>query len=137
MKTIPDSNILIDLFQADAEWRQWSAMRLAESREAGPIVINPVIYAEASGHYLALGEVQHAFSAVGVEYEDVPWPAAFLAGQAFRAYRRRGGQRDRVLPDFLIGAHASAGGYRLLTRDPGRYRSHFPGLDIIAPDSHP
>jgi predicted nucleic acid-binding protein len=42
-----------------------------------------------------------------------------------------------VLPDFLIGAHASAKGYRLLTRDGRRYRSYFPKLDIIAPDTHP
>ncbi len=60
-----------------------------------------------------------------------------MAGYAHRKYRKSGGGRDRVLADFLIGAHASTKGYRILTRDPRRYRTYFPTLDIIAPDTHP
>ena len=59
--------------------------------------------------------------------------AGFLAGKCFAAYRRRGGSRRSPLPDFYIGAHAAVAGYRLLTRDAGRYRSYFPKLDLIAP----
>lgn len=69
--------------------------------------------------------------------EDLPWDAAFLAGWAFVEYRRRGGIRAAPLPDFYIGAHAQARNYRLLTRDPGRYRSYFPDIEIVAPDTHP
>ena len=65
--------------------------------------------------------------------EPLPWPAAFLAGKAFLAYRRRGGARRSPLPDFYIGAHAAVRGYRLLTRDRARYATYFPTLDLIAP----
>jgi hypothetical protein len=66
--------------------------------------------------------------------EQIPWPAAFLAGKAFVDYRRRGGQRRSPLPDFFIGAHAAVAGLRLLTRDPTRYRAYFPTVELIAPE---
>jgi predicted nucleic acid-binding protein len=56
-----------------------------------------------------------------------------LAANAFRSYRQRGGTKTGVLPDFFIGAHAQAEGFQLLTRDAGRYRSYFPGIDLICP----
>ncbi len=65
--------------------------------------------------------------------EALPWPAAFLAGKAYLAYLRRGGTRRSPLPDFYIGAHAALRGYRLLTRDKGRYQTYFPRLTVIAP----
>ena len=65
--------------------------------------------------------------------EALPWSAAFLAGKAFLAYRRRGGARASPLPDFYIGAHAAVRGYRLLTRDQGRYTTYFPTLTVISP----
>ena len=58
----------------------------------------------------------------------------FVAGKAFLAYRRRGGQKRSPLPDFYIGAHAAVRRYRLLTRDGARYRTYFPTVTLIAPD---
>ncbi len=66
--------------------------------------------------------------------EPIPYDAAFLAGKAFFAYRRRGGTKSLPLPDFFIGAHAAVAGYSLLTRDSARYRTYFPKLSLIAPD---
>ncbi|MEM8552766.1 MAG: hypothetical protein AAGF45_10335 [Pseudomonadota bacterium] len=65
--------------------------------------------------------------------EALPYEAAFLAGKAFLAYRRRGGTRTTPLPDFFIGAHAAVRGYRLITRDVRRSASAFPMVEIIAP----
>ena len=56
-----------------------------------------------------------------------------LAAKAFARYRRRGGSKRQVLPDFFIGAHAAVEGWPLLTRDASRFRSHFPTLEVIAP----
>ena len=79
-------------------------------------------------------KVNAALSPLGVVREPLPYPAGFVAGRAFLAYRRRGGSRSSPLPDFYIGAHAAVAGYRLLTRDARRYRAYFSRLDLIAPD---
>ncbi|WP_396436680.1 type II toxin-antitoxin system VapC family toxin, partial [Limnohabitans sp.] len=70
---------------------------------------------------------------LGVQVLDLTRPAAQLAANVFRSYRQRGGTKTGVLPDFFIGAHAQADGYKLLTRDAGRYRSYFPDIDLISP----
>jgi predicted nucleic acid-binding protein len=63
--------------------------------------------------------------------------AAWRGGQAYREYRKRGGDRPPLLPDFLIGGHAQALGATLLTRDPRRFRSYFPDLNLITPEEIP
>ncbi len=65
----------------------------------------------------------------------IPWEAAELAGVAHREYRRRGGAREAILPDFLIAAHAAYDNLILLTRDPRRAKTAFPKLICITPDS--
>jgi predicted nucleic acid-binding protein len=134
--TLVDSNVLLDVIGEARTWSAWSASRLAEAAETGTIVINQVVFAETSAQF---DDPDAAEAAAFSQFlrESIPWSAAFKAGQAHRAYRNRGGVRERTLPDFLIGAHALTKGYRLLTRDPRRYRKYFPDLDIIAPDTHP
>ena len=105
-----DANVLIDIATNDPVWGEWSSAHARiETLEA-----------------LLPEDVFHR--------EPLPWPAAFLAGKAYLAYRRRGGARRSPLPDFYIGAHAAIRGYRLLSRDRGRYATYFPTLQIIAPD---
>jgi len=55
------------------------------------------------------------------------------AGGAWAAYRRRGGSRARLIPDFLVGAHAFTQAEALLTRDRGFYRQCFPRLRLVDP----
>lgn len=88
-------------------------------------------------HFEESEVIEDVIATVRPTREGIPWEAAHEAGRAHREYRRRGGARDRTLPDFLIGAHAQVKGYRLLTRDPRRYREYFPAVDIVAPDTHP
>ena len=63
----------------------------------------------------------------------LPYEAGFLAGKCYTMYRKRGGAKRSPFPDFYIGAHAAVSGLTLLTRDPGRYRSYFPTIDLVAP----
>lgn len=70
---------------------------------------------------------------LGVEFSETSWEAALLAGMVWKAYRKHGGQRKRIAPDFLIGAHALAQAERLLTRDRGFYRTYFSRLSILDP----
>ena len=131
--TLVDTNVLFDYLSDDLEWFDWSARMLADAADRGPVVINPVIYAEVSVRYDRIEDVDAVLSAEYFVRAPLPWEAGFLAAKCFARYRRRGGVRSAPLPDFFIGAHASVAGLSLLTRDPGRYRSYFPKLTIIAP----
>jgi len=132
--TLVDSNVLIDVFSDDPAWANWSSRALAELASAGPLVINPVIYAEVSHRYSSKELLDEELPANTFLRENVPWDAAFLAGKAFADYRLRGGQRRSPLPDFFIGAHAAVSGMRLLTRDASRYRTYFPTVELIVPE---
>ena len=70
---------------------------------------------------------------MALDLREIPRPALFLAAKAFAQYRRRGGAKAQVLPDFFIGAHAAVEGWPLLTRDASRYRTCFPTLEVMAP----
>lgn len=131
--TLIDSNVLVDLFDDDSEWRGWSDAMLEQCRNQGPLVINPVILAEVSAGFDSYEAVNHHLPEDFVVREPLPWEAAFLAARAFVIYRHAGGERRSPLPDFYIGAHAAVSGYTLLTRDARRYRYYFPKLRIIAP----
>ena len=128
-----DSNILIDIFGKDPEWWQWSLSQMEEAKLNGPLLINEVIYAEASIRYSTIERFDAALLKAGVTVAPIPREALFLAGKTFIKYRGAGGRRAGVLPDFFIGAHAAVRRLPLLTRDVRRYRSYFPKVALIAP----
>ena len=133
-ETIVDSNVLIDVFSDDPFWGPWSGAALREAGAQGTLVINEVIYAEVSARYTHIEVLDHELPEEDFRRENTPWQAAFLAGKAFLDYKRRGGSKRSPLPDFFIGAHAAVRGLTLLTRDPVRYRTYFPTVDLIAPE---
>lgn len=131
--TLVDSNILIDIFADDPEWFDWSRARLEEAMLNGRLLINDVVYAETSIRFQSIELLDLALEKVDVAVVNTPRAALFLAGKTFMQYRRAGGLRAGVLPDFFIGAHAAVEGLPLLTRDARRYRTYFPTLALIAP----
>lgn len=131
--TLVDSNVLIDVVVRDEQWAAWSIEALIEALDAGPVFVDQVVFAEVSIGYRTAEACQEALAVQGIERVPIPWPAAFLAGRAFAAYRDRGGTKLAPLPDFFIGAHAAVAGLRLLTRDASRYRTYFPTVELIAP----
>jgi predicted nucleic acid-binding protein len=131
--TLVDSNVLIDVLSGDPVWTDWSSQALDKLGSEGPLVINAVIYAEVSHRYSKKELLDRELPQENFVRENLPWAAAFLAGKVYVDYRRRGGHRRSPLPDFFIGAHAAVAGLRLLTRDSARYRTYFPGLDLVAP----
>lgn len=128
-----DSNVLLDILLPDPRWEDWSADTLARVADESLVAINPVVYAEVSVGFQEVEALEIALPPE-IRRESLPWDAAFLAGKAFVQYRRQGGARSSPLPDFFIGAHAAVSGYRLLTRDPVRYRHYFPRLELITPE---
>lgn len=137
MATLVDTNVLVDIAVRDPHWRDWSKSQMAAAARRGAIVINPIIYSEFSVRYDRLEDVDYLLPETLYSRENLPWTAAFAAGVAFRKCRQAGGGRERVLPDFLIGAHAAIRGHAILTRDPKGYRTYFPSVELITPETHP
>ncbi len=131
--TLVDSSVLLDILTQDTTWSLRSEAALASARDAGRLVINPIVYAEISAGFDRIEELDDAVPAAEFDREPLPYEAGFLAGRAYLTYRRRGGQRRSPLPDFYIGAHAAVRRYQLLTRDAARYRSYFPSVEVRAP----
>ena len=131
--TFVDTNVLLDLVTDDPNHANWSLAQLEAAALRGPLLINAAVYAELSVRYARVEDVDDFVSRSGLRRETIPEAALFLAGKAFAAYRRAGGQRTGVLPDFFIGAHAAVRGASLLTRDPARVRTYFPNVRRIEP----
>ena len=127
-----DTNVLVDVIHQDPIWLDWSLRELIKAQNQ-EILTNYVVYAELHTHNTAGPHIDAFLQNLGVQVLDLSRPAAQLAALAFRSYRQRGGTKTGVLPDFFIGAHSQAEGFQLLTRDAGRYRSYFPGIDLICP----
>jgi hypothetical protein len=128
-----DSNVLLDIVTGDEQWLDWSAATLADIAGSHRLVINPIVYAEVAAGFERIENLEDVLPHAYYERQPLPWEAAFLAGQCFVKYRRRGGTRRSPLPDFYIGAHALVGGMTLLTRDARRYRTYFPNLRLVCP----
>jgi len=130
-----DSNILLDVFGKTSAWWEWSLQQLEEAALHGPLLINDVIFAETSIRFSSIDVFEGALADAGITIVPIPRPALFWAGKASVKYRTLGGVRSGVLPDFFIGAHAEVENLPLLTRDVGRYRTYFPTVALIAPES--
>ena len=128
-----DSNVILDVATEDPVWMAWSSEALARAADESVLVVNPLIYAEVSVGFDSIEELDDLLPDTLFRRDPLPFEAAFLAGKAFLAYRRRGGGKGKPLPDFYIGAHAAVAGLRLLTRDARRYRTYFPTIEILAP----
>lgn len=128
-----DANVLLDVATNDPVWSEWSVDQLARAGQGSKLVINPIIYAELSVAQSRIEALDSLLPSDVFAREALPWSAAFLAGKAFLAYRRRGGEKRSPLPDFYIGAHAAVARYSLLTRDKGRYATYFPTIHLISP----
>jgi predicted nucleic acid-binding protein len=98
-------------------------------------LINDVIYAELSSRFATEEQLDREIFNLKVVLQGIPKRALFVAGHAFERYRRAGGTRKGVLPDFFIGAHAEVAQLPILTRDVGRYRTYFPSVKLIAPEA--
>jgi len=127
-----DSNVIIDILTDDPLWFSWSSeqiLRHADER----LSINPIIYAELCAGFKKSVDLETQLADWNLHHLPLPYEAAFPASRAFLKYRRKGGLRSSPLPDFFIGAHAQSERLSLLTRDPTRYRTYFPTVQLIAP----
>jgi predicted nucleic acid-binding protein len=131
--TLVDSSVLLDVFTEDPRWLAWSEQQLVRAAQRGALILNAVVLAEIAPRFTRIEALRAALPSIAA-VEEIPGEAAFLAGHAHANYRRAGGSRHAVLPDFLIGAHAAVTGRPLLTRDPRRVAAYIPGTTLISPD---
>lgn len=132
-----DTNIIIDVFGPETPFKIWSSEIILALKPDAQFILSPVVWSELAGMMASEDVLAQSLARLNPVREALPFTAAYQAGLAHQRYRRAGGQRERTLPDFLIGAHAAARSHRLLTRDAARYRTYFPALDIISPETHP
>ena len=133
MITAVDTSVLIDVFGADSRFGAMSADALRRCLNEGAVVACMVVWSETRVAFVSDDAFQRAMRALGIAFSAAFEPSATLAGAICKKYRAAGGKRDRVIADFLIGAHAATQCDRLLTRDRGYYKKYFTGLVVLEP----
>ena len=128
-----DSSVLLDVLSGDARFCRASEACLAQALAVGEVVICDAVVAEVQTMLDTRETAMDSLAAMGLRYLATTEAAAVRAGHMQRRFRDRGGRRDRVVADFLIGAHALLQCNALITRDAGFYRDYFKGLKVIVP----
>ncbi len=132
MITAVDTSVLLLIHKRQTGWDAWKEVLNRAVRE-GPLVICPVVFSEISPGYASWEVAFQDLERLRIIYEPISPDAAWLAGQVFLAYRKKGGPRQSLIPDFLIAAHASVQANRLAAIDRGYLRKYFPDLKILSP----
>lgn len=136
MAILIDTSVIIDVLTDDPNWADWSIAQIERHSNSG-LVINPVVYAELCFGSPSTEFVDDVVRKFGLIYQEIPRQGLFRAAKAFGRYRARRGTKVSPLPDFFIGGHAEAAGLPLLTRDPSRVTTYFPGVRLICPQQPP
>ena len=132
MKTALDTSVILDVLTGDARWSEASETALKKAQSLGQLVIGECVLAEITPA-LAQNELGQFLSDWKILFLPSTRESAILAGEMYRTYLHRNRAGKRVLPDFLIGAHATQQAGRLLARDRGYYRDYFSELRVIEP----
>lgn len=133
MITAVDTNVLIDVFDADVEFGLGSAQTLRRCLAEGALIACDTVWAEIAAYFGNGDDASETLTKLRVEFSPIERSSACTAGEGWRAYRQAGGTRERLAPDFLIGAHALTQADRLLTRNRGFYRRYFKKLRVLDP----
>ena len=128
MITAVDTNVLLDVFGADEQHGSQSLERLRSAYDAGAVIICDIVYAELVPAFNDRAELDGALRQINVSPSTITTAIAYEAGLRWQRYRRTGGPRQRIITDFLIGAHAMIAAETFLTRDRGFYASYFQEL---------
>jgi predicted nucleic acid-binding protein len=130
-----DSNVVFDVVGANPEFGPASLRAIGEAQRAGVVMACDVVWGEVGALYPSPEDAADAMDLMDVRFAALDPEVAAAAGRVWRSYRDRGGEKDRLLPDFLIGTHAWMRADALITRDRGFYRAYFKRLKIIDPSS--
>lgn len=127
-----DTHVRVDVLQDDPQWAERSIGQLRAQSQIHALAIDPVVDAELSLSFSTLEALDAQVARLARAARDSA-AGAVPGGQAFARDRRLGGSKVQLRPDFFIGAHAAVRRWPLLTRDATRFRTYFPGLQVLAP----
>jgi predicted nucleic acid-binding protein len=133
MITAIDTSVLIAIAKGEADAEAW-VETLAEARNEGELVICDIVAAEFFAVLLDELRFKDSLETLGIIFHSTALESAQLAGRIFKEYRREGGPREHLVPDFLIGAHAQQQADRIAALDRGYLRRYFPRLKILKPE---
>jgi predicted nucleic acid-binding protein len=87
-----DTNVLIDVLANDPDWAEWSETKRLQLIATDELAINPIISAEIAVAYPTKSALEKALRIGPLIKLPFPYEAGFISGQAFKAYRQRGGK---------------------------------------------
>ena len=128
MITAVDTNVLLDVFVSSATHHSQSQEWLISAYDRGAILVCDVVYAELVPAFGDRSSLDRALGEINATVSPIDTAIAYEAGLRWARYRQAGGPRERIIADFLIGAHARAKADTFLTRDRGFYVTYFPEL---------
>jgi predicted nucleic acid-binding protein len=128
-----DSSVLIDVLTADEHFGPGSSAALSNALAVDDVVVCEAVVAEVQLMLDTTSNIMETLNTLGIRFLAINEPAAVRAGVMNRRFRDRGGKRERIVADFLIGAHALLQCNALITRDAGFYRDYYKGLKVIVP----
>ncbi|MBK7060973.1 MAG: type II toxin-antitoxin system VapC family toxin [Rubrivivax sp.] len=130
-----DSSVLLDVLTDDPVFASASADAIGVALAAGDVVVCDAVVAEVQTMLDTRDTAMEPLATFGIRFLATSEQAAVRAGHMQRRFRDRGGRRERVVADFLIGAHALLQCDALITRDASFYRDYFKGLKVIVPQA--
>lgn len=131
MITAVDTNVILDVAADDPIHAHGSERQLIRALDLGSLVVSEVVYAELAPQYDSREALDMALGMLEIRIAESGSDIAWLAGRKWKDYRDAGGTRQRLLADFLIGAHAMLRADCLLTRDRGFFATYFSELRIF------
>jgi predicted nucleic acid-binding protein len=132
MITALDTSVLVAIAKAEPSAVRW-ARALESARNAGDLVICDIVAAELYAFWQDDAAYDAFIGGLGARFLPVDENAAREAGRIFALYRRQGGRREHLVPDFLVAASALRQSDQIAAVDRGYLRRYFPKLKIVKP----
>ena len=132
MKTAVDTSVLFDIVKG-APGAAAAQTALEAALVQGSLAVCAVVVAELGRYFPDEQDLIEFLAACQIDHDPLSLQSALVAARIMRGYAKNKGPRERVAPDFLIGAHAIEQANALLTTDAGFYRHYFKGLKVMAP----
>lgn len=129
-----DSCILLDIFNADELWGEWSSQTLHRLSNNHQLTINIIVFTEIAFNFTSKDKLSDILKLLNIDILDIPFDVAFNVSRTFKKYRKNKGNRKSPMPDFYIGEHAQFLNVPLVTRNTARYKTYQPKLKLIVPN---